>query len=99
MDKEGNDPKGSVEEGDEVMEDESGEEDRSKDDENTIQTSLSKKVRKSHSKVTKVTCDFEEEGCIAKPMLLQNLKDHAKAKHGSSHPKIKGQTRIERKSL
>ena len=48
MDKEGNDPPGSVEEGEEVMDDDSDEEDRSKDDENTIQVSLSKKARKSH---------------------------------------------------
>ena len=27
-------------------------------------------------------------------MLLQNLKDHAKTKHGSSHPKIKGQPTV-----
>ena len=86
MDKEGNDPPGSVEEGEEVMDDDSDEEDRSKNGENTIQVSLSKKARKCHSKVIKVTCGCGEEGCISKSMLLQNLKDHAKAKQGSSHP-------------
>ena len=51
-----------------------------------------KKSRKSHSKITKVSCG--EDGCLAKPMLLQNLKDHAKAKHGSNQPKIKGQPTV-----
>ena len=92
MDKGGNDPPGSVEEGEEVMDDDSDEEDRCNDDENTIQTPLSKKARKSHCKMNKVTCG--EEGCIIKPRLLQNLKDHAKTKHGSSHPKINGQPTI-----
>ena len=34
------------------------------------------------------------ESCVAKPMLMQNLKDQAKAQHGSSHPKIKGQPTV-----
>ena len=84
-----NTPSCSMDEG-ELVEEIERDKDCSKDDENVIsQPSSSKKARKSYSKITKVTCG--EKGCLAKPMLLQNLKDHAKAKHGSSHPKIKGQ--------
>lgn len=31
---------------------------------------------------------------MSKPMLLQNLKEHAKIKHGTNHPKIKGQPTV-----
>ena len=50
------------------------------------------KYRKSQSKIIKVICG--EEGCVSKPMLLQNLKEHAKIKHGTNHPKIKGQPTV-----
>ena len=53
---------------------------------------IDKSYRKSQSKLQKVTCGIL--GCTAKPMLLQNLKDHTKAKHGKSHPKIKGQPTV-----
>lgn len=48
-----------------------------------------KTYRKSQGKQVKVQCGFK--GCTAKPMLLQNLKDHTRVKHGSSHPCVKGQ--------
>ena len=46
-----------------------------------------KSYRKSQRKQQKVTCGIE--GCTAKPMLLQNLKDHIRAKYGTKHPKGK----------
>ena len=83
-----------MDEGEQVEENiDSDEENCSKDEQDVgQQPSSSKKARKSYSKLTKVT--YGEDGCVAKPMLLQNLKDHAKAKHGSSHPKIKGQPTV-----
>ena len=84
-----------MEEGEQVVEKniETDDENSSKEERHVSHhPSSPKKARKSYSKLTKVTCG--EEGCQAKPMLLQNLKDHAKAKHGSSHPKILGQPTV-----